>query len=160
MNKFALFLCFILVLNSAKSETDLVEQIYDYFTIVLKGMSKNNGQECSNVFANNKDKLLGIVREIVEKAKSGTSLGKILPSYLSKVLVIDGIGTKCNLIFALNIVGKFESENGIKEIGDVISSKYKDIYQNIQTISNSQSLDDKLIAGGRILALLLDFYVN
>ena len=157
MNKFLLILCFALVFNVAKSQTDLIEIAYDYFTIILKGMTKNNGTECSDVFKNNKEKLLPYVREIIEKAKKGETLD--LLSYGFLVAAIDNITVKCKIVEVYSLSDKFTSVKEIKRIGAIISNDYKEIFTYFNTLIMGQSLEEKLISVGRILSKILDFSV-
>ena len=163
MNKFVVLLCIFLAFNFTKSEEmtdEALEKIYGYIVSILKGMSSTEQRQCAGVFINNKDRLKPILGQIIADVKNGDSISIIISRYLTSLLVIDNIGSKCNLLSILRFIGIFDNANGIREIGNNIVNSADDILLSVGDIQNGETTDDKLIGIGRIIAIVLNFYVN
>ena len=161
MNKFALILGLLLLFNLSKSiDDDQMSTLYDHMTYILEGMSKTGEGQCAAVFRNNKSVLLGIIKNIMNDIKGGVDTTTIVARYLGKLILIDGLGTKCNIFALLKVVEIFNSADGIKNIGTSIVDNSNQIFDYVQEIKNKEELDDKLVSAGRILAILLNFNVN
>ena len=163
MNKIAVFLCFILFFNFSNSfelNDETLDTVYDLLVEVLKGMCQNDKKECATAFAKNKDQLIVIIKEIMEEIKNGEEFGTILMKYSVKLLLIDDIGTKCNIIYILRVINKFQSADGIRDIGETIKNNADELYKYIQVILTGETTEAKLYAVGQILALLFNYYVN
>ena len=163
MNKIAIFLCFILFFNLSNSfelDDETLDKAYDLLVEVLKGMCLNDKKECATAFAKNKDQLIVIIKNIIEEVKKGVDINSIVTKYSIPFLVIDNIGTKCNIIYILRIITNFQSADGIRDIGETIKNNADELYKYIQVILTGETTEVKLYAVGQILALLFNYYVN
>ena len=163
MNKIAVFLFFILFFNFSKSiEVDdaTLDKLYDSLIEVLKGMCETGKNECSQAFADNKDQLIVIIKTIIEELNNGADLSTILLKYATQLMLIDNIGTKCNIIYVLRVVTKFQSADGIRDLGKTIEDNADKLFEYFQNILNGGTKEVKLFAVGQIFALLFSYYVN
>ena len=161
MNKFALILGLLLFFNCSKSdEEDHMSAVYDHITYILEGMCKIGESKCAAVFRDNKPILLEIIKDVINEFKEGADPTSILAKYLGKIILIDGLGTKCNLFSLLKVVEIFNSADGIKDLGKTIVDNANKIFDYVQEIKNKEDLDEKLVSVGHILSILLNFYVN
>ena len=68
MNKLGLFFCFLLA-NSYTQSAEIdgidVNELYDKFVIIAKGMTDNTEYKCSNILIKNKNTILLKVEEVV-----------------------------------------------------------------------------------------------
>ena len=161
MNKFALLLGLLLIFNFSKSEDeDQMSTIYDHVTYILEGMSKTGDAQCAAVFRNNKPEMLELLNLIMADIKAGTELSNIIIKYLGRLVLIDGLPTKCNLFNIIGVVDKFSSTTGIVTIGNNIANNADEIFRYVQEIKTKETLDEKLVPVGHILSLILDFYVS
>ena len=67
---------------------------------------------------------------------------------------------KCNPLELLGLYFKINTNEGYKEIGNSISQNYLNIYHLIREIKNVEGFDNKMASFGKILSLILDFYVS
>ena len=163
MNKIAIFLFFILFFNFSNSfelNDETLDKAYDLLVEILKGMCQNDKKECATAFAKNKDQLIVIIKNIIEEVKNGADLSSILTKYSIQLILIDDIGTKCNIIYILRVITKFQSADGIRDIGETIKNNAGELYKYIQTILTGETTEVKLYAVGQILSLILNYYVN
>ena len=163
MNKIAIFLFFILFFNFSNSfelNDETLDKAYDLLVEILKGMCQNDKKECATAFAKNKDQLIVIIKNIIEEVKNGADLSSILTKYSIQLILIDDIGTKCNIIYILRVITKFQSADGIRDIGETIKNNADELYKYIQVILTGETTEVKLYAVGQILALLFNYYVN
>ena len=163
MNKIAVFLFFILFFNFSKSiEVDdaTLDKLYDSLVEVLKGMCKTGKNECAEVFVNNKDQLITLIKNIMEELSNGTDLSTIILKYAIQLLLIDNIGTKCNIIYIVRVVAKFQNADGIRDIGKTIKDNADELFEYFQKILGDEATEVKLYAVGKIFSLLFSYYVN
>ena len=161
MNKFALLLGLLLIFNLSKSEDDdQMSTLYDHVTYILEGMSRTGEGQCAAIFRNNKPQLLKIINDIMTDMKKGDELSTIVIKYLGKLIVIDGLTSKCNIFNILGVVDLFNSATGISDLGTSIVTNAQEIFTYIQELKTKETLDEKLVPVGHILALILNFYVS
>lgn len=165
MNKFIILLLFIIFFNHSNSQEisdEKLDQIYDKVIFVLKGMSQNEKNQCFQVFMNNKQKLINLIKSIINEYEKGDKdfISKILLNYGVPFFLIDNVGSKCNLINIQKAWDRLTTEYGIKEIGKAISNNSEVISNNTQIVKNDEKSENKFIALGKIISIILDFYVN
>ena len=162
MNKIAFFLLYTILqfLKFFWIEWWTLDKVYDLLIEVFKGMCQNDKKECATAFTKNKDQLILIIKEIIEEIKNGEEFASILMKYSVKLLMIDDIGTKCNIIYILRIITKFQSADGIRDIGETIKNNADELYKYIQVILTGETTEAKLYALGKILALIFNYYIN
>ena len=161
MNKFAFLLGLLLIFNLSKSEDeDQMSTLYDHATYIIEGMSRGGEGQCVAVLRNNKSQLLKILNDIIADMKNGDDLSTIVVRYLGKLIVIDGLTSKCNIFNILGVVDLFNSATGISDLGNSIVSNAQQIFSFIQELKTKETLDEKLVPVGHILALILNFYVS
>ena len=161
MNKFALLLCFLLAVNySMCQDPELVDKYYDYLVEALKGFSKDGKNSCSNFFAVNRNEVVQLVKNAMAEMQAGSDLLTVAIKYVGLLINLDSsVATTCNLFGILPLLNKFSSAEEIKGIGERISSNSKEIYQLIQSVKSVEGLKNKMQYFGKILALVLNFYV-
>lgn len=160
MKKSIFFLFIILALNYAKNEeVEIIDIIYDYIPKVLVGMSKTNSTECSDVFINNKDKILKILKEYMNSIESGNDWIGIKAKIAFELLAIKNM-LKCNPENLLELYLKINNIEGYKQIGSSVIENNLSIYHLIREIKDVEGFDNKMASFGKILSLILDFYVS
>ena len=161
MSKFALLLCFLLVVNySLCQESDPISKYYDYLVELLKGFSKNDQHLCSDFFALHRNDVIPIVQSGLAQIQAGESLASIALGLVGKILSIDSsVGSSCNLWGLIPLINTFNHEDEIKNIGKRISDKAGEIFTNIGLIKEAEGLNNKLVYIGRILSIVLNFFV-
>lgn len=160
MKRSILFLFIILALNYVKNEeVEIIDIIYDYIPKVLVGMSKTNSRECSDVFINNKDKILKIIKEYMNSIENGNDWFVIKAKIALELLTINNM-IKCNPEKLLELYLKINRIEGYKQIGSSVIKNNLSIYQLIREIKDVEGFDNKMASFGKILSLILDFYVS
>ena len=161
MSKFALLLCFLLVVNySLCQESDPISKYYDYLVELLKGFSKNDQHLCSDFFALHRNDVIPIVQSGLAQIQAGESLASIALGLVGKIISIDSsVGSSCNLWGLIPLINTFNHEDEIKNIGKRISDKAGEIFTNIGLIKEAEGLNNKLVYIGRILSIVLNFFV-
>ena len=158
MNKFTLLVCFILVLNVAKSQIDPIEQIYDYATVFLKGMALTDRYECANAFIKKKSKLFPTIKETVETSNN-MSYFSLFTTLATQLFGDKEIRDSCNIMVFIGNLSNLRNDYTFKLIGNNINTNAQQIYDYVKQIQNASSYDEKLFAGGHILSLITNFYV-
>ena len=75
MKRSIFFLFIILIINFAKNEEEeFIDMIYDYIPKILVGMSETNSRDCSNVFKDNKETILKLIKDYFKDIEEGKSL--------------------------------------------------------------------------------------
>ena len=160
MKRSIFFLCIILIINFAKNEEEeFIDMIYDYIPKILVGMSKTNSRDCSDVFKDNKEKILQIIKEYFKDIEDGKNWIYIRAKFIIKVGSIDNID-KCNPLDLLGLYFKINTKDGYEEIGNSVSQNNLNIYHLIREIKKVEGFDNKMASFGKILSLILDFYVS
>ena len=160
MKRSIFFLCIILIINFAKNEEEeFIDMIYDYIPKILVGMSETNSRDCSDVFKDNKEKILKLIKDYFKDIEEGKSLIFIRGKFLLKLGTIYNMN-KCNPLDLLGLYFKINTNEGYKEIGNSVSQNNLNIYHLIREIKNVEGFDNKMATFGKILSLILDFYVS
>ena len=159
MNKFVLLLCFLLVVNVSKEETDMYDRAYDLITKLLKGMSTSEKGECANIFENKKEEIMNVIKGLIDDIKAGKKFSDVLVNYGFKLITIEDLVLKCKAFDLFQLFSKFTSKDGIKEIGSTIQNKADEIYELINDVKSARTLADKLVKVGKILSIVFNFSV-
>ena len=161
MNKFALFLCIILVFSYSKCiEEDQLNTLYDYLVELLKGFSKDGNNECAKIFINNRSKMISIIKKILKDLQDGTQLIQIATKYLQDLLIMDSsILTKCQVLGWDSVLKKFKNLEEIKKMGENIHDNASDILDLYKEMKQAKGLLNKLFYVGKFLAIVLNFNV-
>ena len=158
MSKFGLVLLLLAISFTQQIELD-ISDLYDKFTILVKGLASSENYECSAVLVNKKTEVLKIINDLIAELKNGKKIKEIGLSYALKLLGVDGLGDKCKAldigIKVMNLMG----EQGIKDIGYKFVNQSADIIKIVTDIIDAPDLDGKLIAGGKLLKILLGISV-
>ena len=158
MNKLGLLLCFLLIVNiSAEEESDMVGRAYDIIINLLKGMSEEG--KCSRIFEKKKSDILPIVKELVEKVKTGKSLSEVVVEQGFKLLAIEDLAVDCKAFSLFELFSKITSKDGIKDIGLSIQQHADKIHQYVSQIKTTQGISNKIEIAGKMFALIFNFKV-
>ena len=158
MNKLGLLLCFLLIVNiSAEEEKDMVGRVYDIITNLLKGMSEEG--RCSKIFEKKKSDILPIVKELVEKVKTGKSLSEVVVEQGFKLLAIEDLAVDCKAFSLFELFSKITSKDGIKDIGMTIQTHADKIHQYVSQIKATKEILNKIEIAGKMFALIFNFKV-
>jgi hypothetical protein len=160
MKRSIFFLFIILIINFAKNEEEeFIDMIYDYIPKILVGMSETNSRDCSDVFKDNKEKILKLIKDYFKDIEDGKNLIVIRTKFLIEMGFIYNMD-KCNPFDLLGLYFKINTEEGYKEIGNSVSQNNLSIYHLIREIKNVEGFDNKMASFGKILSLILNFYVS
>ena len=161
MNKFALFLCIILVFNYSQSiEDEQLNKLYDYLVEILKGFSREGNNECANIFINNRSKMISIIKKILKDLQDGAEMLTIATRYFQDLLMIDSaILSKCQLLGWDSVLKKFKNQEQIKKMGEIIRDNASEVRALYLQMKEAQGLLNKIFYVGKFLALILNFNV-
>ena len=158
MNKLGLLLCFLLIVNiSAEEENDLSGKIYDLIIYLLRGMSEEG--KCSKIFEKKKNEIFPIVKELVDKVKSGGSLSQVVLECGFKLLAIEDVAVDCKAFSLFELFSKVTSKEGIKDIGMAIQQHADKIHQYVSQIKSTKEMLNKIEIAGKMFALIFNFKV-
>ena len=160
MKRSIFLLCIILILNFTKNEEEeFIDLIYDYIPKILVGMSETNSRDCSDVFKDNKEKILKLVKDYIKDIEDGKNWIFIKGKFIIELWFIDNID-KCNPLELLRLYFKINRKEGFEEIGNSVRQNNLNIYHLIREIKNVEVFDNKMASFGLILSLILNFYVS
>lgn len=160
MKRSIFLLCIILILNFTKNEEEeFIDLIYDYIPKILVGMSETNSRDCSDVFKDNKEKILKLVKDYIKDIEDGKNWIFIKGKFIIELGFIDNID-KCNPLELLRLYFKINRKEGLEEIGNSVRQNNLNIYHLIREIKNVEGFDNKMASFGKILSLILNFYVS
>ena len=154
MNKFGLFLCFILAIGYAQSSIiDGIDMndFYEKFIQISKGMSDSNSYKCASTLARHKTKVLEMVEKVVKDVKGGKSLTDALISNAIGLVFLDGFSTDCNVSSIISIAPELLKVKGIQTVGSNLVKNASDIENYIDEFMKAENLDGKLLAIGKII---------
>ena len=154
MNKLGLFLCFLLAISYTQSEVidglD-INELYDKFTIIAKGMAETTEYKCANSLINNKAKILPEVENIMKSLNNEQELMSKLIGAGLKLFMIDGFATDCNLQSIMEIAPKITKAEGIRNMGNNMINNADELETIFKEFTNASDLDGKLIVIGKII---------
>ena len=154
MNKLGLFVCFLLAISYAQTEVidgiD-VNELYDKFTIIAKGMAETTEYKCSNTLITHKGTILPVIEDIMKSLKNEQELaGKIVTAGL-KLFMIEGLADNCNLGKALEIIPKLLKADGIRSMGQNMIDNAADLENLFKEFTQASDIEGKNIAIGKIV---------
>ncbi len=71
MKKYVLLFCLLTLCFSKEISDEDLEQYYDYAVLFLKGLANNEEAKCANLLQTNKEYLMTIVKDIMNKINDG-----------------------------------------------------------------------------------------
>lgn len=158
MNKFGLLLL-VLTLGVTLQQTNVdVSKAYDYFVIIVRGMSNSDKYKCSANLVEKKSEILSIVNAFLAELKAGKKASDIMLTYGFKLMKVYDLSNNCNFSTLLNTVLSLVSESGIKKIGNNISTNSAEIYKMVQEMGKGD-INTKLINIGKIIKIVTGIYV-
>ena len=162
MSKFILLLSILSFSSILCQITDqTIETAYDWLIEILKGMSDTEEHKCSNVFRDKRDKeILPMLKDIVKRMDRGEEFETIARRYGIPLIATKGLAENCNLINAIPIYFRVNNEEGIQETGKIINKNAKEIYEQVQVMKSYETFPEKLVILGKILSIILEFYVH
>ena len=159
MNKFGLLLL-VLTIGVSVQQTNIdINKLYDKFAILVRGLANSEDYKCSATLVSKKAEMLGIINKILAEIKAGKKFKDAVYAHLFDFLGVDGLGTNCNLFKVADTLLGLMNEAGIKKIGNNIANNSKAIYGLFNDILTKESLDDKLVAVGKIIKIVTNIYV-
>ena len=159
MNKFGLLLL-VLTIGVSVQQTNIdINKLYDKFAILVRGLANSEDYKCSATLVSKKAEMLGIINKILAEVKAGKKFKDAVYAHLFDFLGVDGLGTNCNLFKVADTLLGLMNEAGIKKIGNNIANNSKAIYGLFNDILTKESLDDKLVAAGKIIKIVTNIYV-
>ena len=159
MNKFGLLLL-VLTIGVSVQQTNIdINKLYDKFAILVRGLANSEDYKCSATLVSKKAEMLGIINKILAEVKAGKKFKDAVYAHLFDFLGVDGLGTNCNLFKVADTFLGLMNEAGIKKIGNNIANNSKAIYGHFNDILTKESLDDKLVAAGKIIKIVTNIYV-
>ena len=77
-----------------------------------------------------------------------------------KFFGISDLISKCQVLTLLDIYNRVSTKDGIKEFGNTIYNNAETIYKLTNDLKNNKDSGDKLVALGKIISIIFNFYVN
>ena len=159
MNKFGLLLL-VLTIGVSVQQTNIdINKLYDKFAILVRGLANSEDYKCSATLVSKKAEMLGIINKILAEVKAGKKFIDAVKGHLFDFLGVDGLGSNCNLFKVANTLLNLMNEAGVKTIGNNIANNSKAIYGLFNDILTKESLDEKLVAAGKIIKIVTNIYV-
>ena len=163
MNKLGLLICLIAISFTTQKinlqDID-IPALYDKVVYIAKGMCENTEYKCSNNLVKNKEALLKIINDAIEDYNKGTGLVELLAKYAIKLYLVKDFMTDCKVAEIGAKVVTLTTEKGLKDLGYNIIEYTTDIINHIGEFKNAADLNDKLVAAGKILKVLLGIAVK
>ena len=154
MNKYALLICFSLLLNfSIELTSDDYENYYDILLSIAEGMTNTNEARCVNHIVQNKAIILNVIQSLAETIEEGGDLISSASECLNNLLFLYD---DCNLENIVLAIMGLNSQVGIQNLGYSIAQNAHSIYLIVKDIGDS---DNKVVEFGKILSIILNIYV-
>ena len=154
MNKYALLICFSLLLNfSIELTSDDYENYYDILLSIAEGMTNTNEARCVNHIVQNKTIILNVIQSLAETIEEGGDLINSASECLNNLLFLYD---DCNLENIVLAIMGLNSQVGIQNLGYSIAQNSHSIYLIVKDIGDS---DNKVVEFGKILSIILNLYV-
>ena len=154
MNKLGLFFCFLLAISYTQSEVidgiD-VNELYDKFVIIARGLADNNEYKCSNILLNNKNKILPRVEDIVRNLKNENGLTNALAGAAGQLGLLSGFVSDCNIVEVISIISTITKADGIKKMGQNMIDNATELEGLFKDFTAATTEEGKLIVIGKII---------
>ena len=160
MNKFGILLCFLLAFNystAALPQID-IDQMYDWFVIVIKGMASSTEYKCANTLIQNKETIVKEIKAAIEEIKNGASVKTALMTHGLKLMGVPGLITNCKVMEIVGNIDKYFKAAYIQQIGYNLVQHSTEIESLIQEIIKSD-VEGKLLAVGKMIRTVTGFEV-
>ena len=153
MNKLGLFLCFFLAISYAQSEVvdgiD-VDDVYDKFVIIAKGLADSNEYKCSNQLSNNRNKILPRVVELIKNLKDKDAIAGALSGF-AQLISIRGIIDDCNIWDTIGKLLSIMKAEGISNMGQNMKDNASELEGLIKELTEANNQDTRLLVIGKII---------
>ena len=163
MNKLSLLFYFILIFNYSYSinlPTLNAETIYEYLIGIVKGLSISEDYQCEGVFLKNKEAILKILKDFIQEVKGGKDFRNLIIPYGIKAFMIPDLISKCQMLPILDLYNKISTKEGFKDIGSCLYYNSDKIEELIGKLRNEKEKEKKLENIGKLLSIVLNFYVK
>ena len=146
MNKYIfLFYSLILIKFSLTNDFDLynmIESFYDYLPTIVKGYIQDKGI-CADVISNEKQKILEVIKEVLEKINNGTDIKMAILISMPKLLQIESFKKNCNALAKLPaaIIVSADSPSKIADLGFTLIKHAKNITKYINEFEDTKDLE-------------------
>ena len=162
MKKFAIFLCFILLVNISHQEEqfDFYEKIYDFVTNVLKGLADTNERKCGNGFVQYKPQLLVVFKSLMNDFLNGEELDQLIRNYRNQLKTIGTIDVDCKFDEFIIQLGNLKTLNGITQVGYRIRDQASQFFDYMKDMKEEKEFNDKIVIVGKILKIVFNISVN
>ena len=162
MKKFSILLCFILLLNFSKSlDEEVFDLVYNLTSKIFKGMTKTKSHLCSDTMIKNKEKISTILKDIIKSSEDDLGFFDFLDNIVNYIKLnnVENIN-KCKLSEILELSSQIPTLTGIKNIGKSVENNNNNIFELIKKIVKCNDSDERLALLGKILSIILNFYVE
>ncbi len=154
MNKLGLFLCFFLAISYAQSEVvdgiD-VDDVYDKFVIIARGLADSNEYKCSNQLSNNRNTILPRVVELIKNLKDKDAIRGALTGFAFQLILIDGIFDDCNIWDTISKLLSIMTASGISNMGQNMKDNASELEGLIKELTEANNQDTRLLVIGKII---------
>ena len=151
MNKFVLFLCFLLAIDYTKSEVidgiDVTE-LFENFLKIAKGLTDNNEYKCTNILINNKEKLIKAAEDMLRKK---VDLNSALLGSAAQLIFVEDFSSICNIGKIIGIVTEITKAEGIKKMGQNMINNASELENLFNEILKATDNDGRLMVVGKII---------
>ena len=154
MNKFGLFLCVLLAISYAQSSVvdglD-INDIYDKFVVISKGMADSTAYKCSANLLKNKQKIISTIENILNDVKGGKSVVDALIGRAVGLMFLDGFFDDCNVGSIISIAPDLLKVKGIQQVGQTVIQNASELENLFTEFTAAEDLDSKLIVIGKVI---------
>ena len=169
MKKFGFFFSLLLIINLSKEieiSPEIMEIIYDKITLVIKGMTTSEEEECYNMLKNedNKNFLLNIILKIISEisqAQPGQEIS-IISKYIQEIIQKLGGSfiTYCQIEKFLTFYIAIQYYNNrveeLDKVGNNIKRNNQTFFDGTSQLVKTRGTDGKIVLLGKIISAVLD----
>ena len=152
MNKFLLFLCFLLAIGFTQSEViDEIDvtDVFEKFLKISKGLTNNTEYKCTKILTNNKARLIRALEDMIRNKKD------LLPTLIGVaaqlIFFADGFSNNCNIGPNFDIVKEITKATGIRKMGQNMIDNATELEGLFNELQNATNNDDRLMIIGKII---------
>ena len=126
MKKYVLLFCLLTLCFSKEISDEDLEQYYDYAVLFLKGLANNEEAKCANLLQTNKEYLMTIVKDIMNKINDGKDIISAVFTHILELLFLE---EDCHLIELLTLYTGAKNET-------IFNDKLYNIGQKLPDVLN------------------------
>ena len=160
MNKFLLFLCFLLAIGYTQSEVINGMNVTEFFENIIKiseGLTDNTEYNCRNILINNKAKLIKVAEDML---KEDPDLYKALLGSAAQLIFVEDFASHCNIGKIIgNIIEKTKAE-GIRKMGQIMIDNANEIEGLLKVIINTTDNDERFKTIGEIIRKITEITLH